>query len=168
VYDVAGTKWTTLQVALVAIAAVAMLAVHLLLRRTKLGKAMRATAADPELASSCGINVRRTTSITWTVSGLLLGLSGVALAINAAAFSPVSGDLFVFIVFAAAVVGGLGQPYGAMLGALIIGVTTEEMAVWSPGLKYVAAFALLVVMLLVRPGGLVQLGGRARKDAAQA
>jgi branched-subunit amino acid ABC-type transport system permease component len=159
-------SFTALQFTLIGIGVVGMFGVHLLLRRTQLGRAMRATAADASLASGVGINVRRNTTITWAVSGLFCGLGGVALAINTAAFSPTTGDGFVFIVFAAAVVGGLGQPYGAMLGGLVIGIATEEFAIYSPPLEYVMAFALLIAVLLFRPGGLVRIGGRARRDSA--
>lgn len=166
IINIAGMQFTSLQLALLAIGVAGMLGVHLLLRKTQLGKAMRATAADASLASGVGINVGRNTTITWALSGLFCGLGGVTLAINTAAFSSTTGDTFVFIVFAAAVVGGLGQPYGAMLGGLIIGIATELFAIYSPGLEYVMAFALLIVVLLVRPGGLVRIGGRPRKDTA--
>jgi branched-chain amino acid transport system permease protein/neutral amino acid transport system permease protein len=168
VYHVLGMVLTPTELILIAIAVVSMLAIHLLLRATQLGKAMRAASADRELAGGCGINVALMTSITWTLSGALAGLGGVALAINTAAFSPVSGDQFVFIVFAAAVVGGLGQPYGAMLGALAIGIVTEEFAIIDAPLKYVGAFVVLIAILVLRPGGLVQIGGRTRRDAVAA
>jgi branched-subunit amino acid ABC-type transport system permease component len=89
----------------------------------------------------------------------------VILAANTASFDFSTGDGFVFVVFAAAVVGGIGQPYGAMLGALVIGLATEEAAIVVPSLEYVVAFVLLVIVLLVRPGGILQLSGRQRKDA---
>jgi branched-subunit amino acid ABC-type transport system permease component len=168
VYHFLGMVLTPTELILIAVAVVAMLGIHFLLRATQVGKAMRAVSADRELASGCGINVRRMTSVTWALSGALAGLGGVALAINTAAFSPTSGDQFVFIVFAAAVVGGLGQPYGAMLGALAIGIVTEEFAIVDPSLKYVAAFVVLVAILILRPGGLVQIGGRSRRDAVAA
>ncbi len=168
VYHVLGMVLTPTELILIGIAVVSMLAIHFLLRATQLGKAMRAASADRELAGGCGINVALMTTITWTLSGALAGLGGVALAINTAAFSPVSGDQFVFIVFAAAVVGGLGQPYGAMLGALAIGIVTEEFAIIDAPLKYVGAFVVLIAILVLRPGGLVQIGGRTRRDAVAA
>lgn len=164
VYRFLGTDWTSLQFVLVGISIAAMLFVGLTMTKTKLGKAMRATAADPELAGSCGIKVRRSTTLTWALSGILCGLGGVALGISSASFSNLSGDDFLFVVFAAAVIGGLGNAYGAVLGALVIGITTEEVAIVSPGLQDVAAFAILAFMLLARPGGLIRLGGRVRAD----
>ena len=164
VYHVLGTDWTSLEVAIVAIALAGMLAVHVLLTRTKLGKAMRATAADADLAGSTGINVRRTRTIAWGISGVLCGVGGAVLTISTASFSANVGDHFVFVIFAAAVVGGIGLPYGAMLGAIIIGVTTEEVAIFIPSLQYVVAFAILVAVLLIRPSGILRTGGRQRND----
>jgi branched-subunit amino acid ABC-type transport system permease component len=168
VYHILGMDWTSLEIITVAIAVVAMLLVHILLTQTKLGKAMRATSADPDLAESSGINVRRTRTIAWAISGVLCGVGGAVLTINTASFSFGVGDHFVFVVFAAAVVGGIGLPYGAMLGALIIGVATEEAAIFIPSLQYVVAFALLVAVLLIRPSGILRVGGRQRNDAMAA
>jgi branched-subunit amino acid ABC-type transport system permease component len=164
IYRFLGMDWTSTQFVTVAIAVVALLAVHLLLSRTKLGKAMRATAADPELAEASGINVRRTRTVAWTLSGIFCGVGGALLAVSTASFDFSSGDSFVFVVFAAAIVGGIGQPYGAMLGALIIGLATSEVSIVLPSLEYVVAFVLLVAMLFVRPGGLIPAGGQQRGD----
>lgn len=164
VYHVLGMDWTSLQFTIVAIAVVGMVLVHLVLSRTRLGKAMRATAADPDLASSAGINIRQARTLAWAISGATAGVGGAILTVTTASFSFNVGDNFVFIVFAAAVVGGIGQPYGAMLGALIVGIATSEAAIVVPALQYVVAFVLLVVVLLVRPSGIIQVGGRARQD----
>lgn len=168
IYSLLGMEFTSLQFVLILIGVIGMVGVHLLLRRTQLGRAMRATAVDPTLASCVGINVRRIATVTWGVSGLFCGLGGVALAINTAAFQPTTGDTFAFVVFAAAVVGGLGQPYGAMLGGLLVGVLSQEFGMHWPALEYVAVFALLVVVLVVRPAGIVRFGGRTRRDVAAA
>jgi branched-subunit amino acid ABC-type transport system permease component len=168
VYHLLGMDWTGLELAIIAIGVAAMLVIHLLLSRTRLGKAMRATAADPELAGASGINVRGTRTVAWAISGVLCGLGGVVLAMNTASFSFGTGDTFEFVIFAAAVVGGIGQPYGAMLGALIVGIATEEAAIVAPSLQYVVAFVLLVGILLVRPAGIIQLSGRQRRDAVAA
>jgi branched-subunit amino acid ABC-type transport system permease component len=168
VYHDLGMDWTGLELAIIAIGVVGMLIIHVLLSRTKLGKAMRATAADPDLAGASGINVRGTRTAAWAISGVLCGLGGVVLAVNTGSFSFGTGDSFVFVIFAAAVVGGIGQPYGAMLGALIVGIATEEAAIVVPSLEYVVAFVLLVGILVVRPGGIIQLSGRQRKEAVAA
>jgi branched-subunit amino acid ABC-type transport system permease component len=153
---VAGMVFTTVQLAIIGIAVVAMLAVHVLLRHTKLGKAMRAAAADPELARNCGIATDRIVDLAWALSGALCGLAGVILVMNVTAFTDTTGSQFLIPIVAVAVLGGIGQPYGAMLGALIIGIASEvAAAVISPDYKDVVAFVILVVVLLARPQGIL-------------
>ncbi len=153
---------TTYQVVIIGVAIVAMVSLHLVLTRTTVGKAMRAMSDDSALASVSGIDTQRITMITWFISGFLAGLAGVALAVTTASFQPSFGDDFLFIIFAAVILGGIGQPYGAMLGALIIGLATEVSAVIFPAqYKGVVAFALLVIMLLARPQGLIPTRGKA-------
>ncbi len=153
---IAGMIFTTVQLAIIGIAVAAMLLIHLLLRYTKLGKAMRATATDPELARNCGIATDRVIDLTWALSGALCGLAGVILVMNVTAFTDTTGSQFLIPIVAVAVLGGIGQPYGAMLGALVIGITTEVAAtVFSPEYKDVVAFAILVVVLLARPQGIL-------------
>jgi branched-chain amino acid transport system permease protein/neutral amino acid transport system permease protein len=153
-----GMILTSTQLIIIGVAVAAMVALHLLLRYTRIGKAMRATAADAELARSCGIQTDRVTSVAWALSGALCGLGGVALALNLASFDFTFGNAFLLAIVAAAVFGSVGQPYGAMVGALVIGIVSEETAIISPSLKQVAAFAILVVILLVRPNGLWRSG----------
>jgi branched-chain amino acid transport system permease protein/neutral amino acid transport system permease protein len=153
---IAGMAFTTVQLAIIAIAAVAMLLIHLLLRYTKLGKAMRATAADPDLARNCGIATDRVIDLAWAISGALCGLAGVILVMNVTAFTDTTGAQFLIPIVAVAVLGGIGQPYGAMLGALVIGITTEvAAAIFSPEYKNVVAFVILVIVLLARPQGIL-------------
>jgi branched-chain amino acid transport system permease protein/neutral amino acid transport system permease protein len=152
---------TQAEVVIIILAVVVMLATHALLRYTKLGKAMRAMADDKELARGTGINVDLVTDVTWFVSGLLGGLAGVALGMDAGSFNEIVGANFLLVVVAAAVLGGSGKPYGAMIGAVAIGVIMEVSTVWIPSeYKEILALALLVLTVLVRPQGL--LGGRGR------
>jgi branched-chain amino acid transport system permease protein/neutral amino acid transport system permease protein len=153
---VAGMVFTTLQFAIIGIAIAAMLLIHLLLRYTKLGKAMRATASDPELARNCGIATDRVIDLAWAISGTLCGLAGVILVMNVTAFTDTTGAQFLIPIIAVAVLGGIGQPYGAMLGALVIGLASElAAAVISPDYKDVVAFVILVIVLLARPQGIL-------------
>ena len=153
---IAGMVFTTVQLAIIGIAVAAMLLIHLLLRYTKLGKAMRATATDPELARNCGIATDRVIDLTWALSGALCGLAGVVLVMNVTAFTDTTGSQFLIPIVAVAVLGGIGQPYGAMLGALVIGITSEvAAAVFSPQYKDVVAFVILVIVLLARPQGIL-------------
>jgi len=148
-------RLTTQQCAIIALSVMAMSALHALLRYTRLGKEMRATAANPELARTSGIQTARVTSIAWLISGLFCGAAGVTAAINLTAFDTTTGSTLLLVIVAAAVFGGVGQPYGAMLGAFVIGMATELAALVSPSLKDVIAFAILALMLLVRPNGLI-------------
>jgi branched-subunit amino acid ABC-type transport system permease component len=151
---------TTVQLVIIAISVVVMAAVHVMLRYSKLGKAMRATAANRQLARNCGIRTARVITITWALTGALCGLAGTIFAIDIGSFGPTSTDLFVVLILAAVFLGGPGHAYGAMLGAILIGVATEVSAAYiEPDYKYVIAFVALLAMLAVRPSGL--LGARA-------
>jgi branched-chain amino acid transport system permease protein/neutral amino acid transport system permease protein len=151
-----GLNLTGVQVAIIVLAVLVMAAVHGLLRYTKLGKAMRATAANRSLARNCGIRASRVITLTWAITGALCGLAGVVFAIDAGSFDATSTDIFLILILAAVFLGGPGQAYGAMLGALIIGLATEVSAVFIPAdYKYVVAFVVLLVMLGVRPTGLL-------------
>ena len=154
------------QAIIIVVAALLMLGLHLLLTMTTLGRAMRATAVNRTLARSCGIRTERVTTTAWFISGVLAGVAGVALAMTTAAFDFTLGSTFLIVMISAAVVGGVGQPYGAMVGGLLIGLATQiGAAFWNPVYSDVIAFVLLVLMLLVRPAGLLGLQAR-RQDVA--
>ena len=147
---------TGVQLVIIALALVTKAGVHALLRYTKLGKAMRATAANRNLARNCGIRTGRVITTTWALTGALCGLAGTIFAIDAGSFDATSTDVFLVLILAAVFLGGPGQPYGAMLGALVIGLATEVSAAFIPAdYKYVAAFVVLLIMLAVRPTGLL-------------
>jgi branched-chain amino acid transport system permease protein/neutral amino acid transport system permease protein len=155
-----GLILSAVQLAVIGLSVLVMAGTHVLLRYTKLGKAMRATAANKTLARNCGIRTGRVITITWAVTGALCGLAGVVFAMDAGSFGATSTDLFLVLILAAVFLGGPGLPYGAMLGAVVIGVATEVSAAYiTPSYKYVIAFVALLVMLGVRPSGL--LGARA-------
>ncbi len=145
---------TLSQIGIMVIAVLAMIGLHLLLTTTKFGKAMRATAAQPFLARACGITTRRMIDIAWALSGALCGMAGVALVMNTTTFQSTTGNDFLVVIIAAAMVGGVGQPYGAMAGALLIGLVTEVSAAFmDPAYKNVIAFLILVLVLILRPQG---------------
>ena len=147
---------TVSQLDIIGVAVVVMVVLHLLLARSSLGRAMRATAENTDLARACGIRTRRVTDLVWAISGLLCGMAGVALFMNTSAFQAASVDEFSVIVIAAAMLGGVGEAYGAMLGALVIGIGTELFAgLVSPSYKNALAFGVLVVVLMVRPRGIL-------------
>jgi len=156
-----GLILTTVQLVIIAISLVVIGASHVLLRHTKLGKAMRATAANRSLARNCGIRTNRVITLTWALTGALGGLAGTVFAIDIGSFGPTSTDLFLVLILAAVFLGGPGQAYGAMLGAVLIGLATEISAAYiQPDYKYVIAFVALLAVLAVRPAGL--LGARVR------
>jgi len=151
-----GLNLTGVQIVIIALSILVMGGVHGLLRYTKLGKAMRATAANQSLARNCGIRTGQVITITWALTGALCGLAGVVFAIDSGSFDATATDLFLVLILAAVFLGGPGQAYGAMLGALIIGLATEVSAAFIPAdYKYVVAFLVLLVMLGVRPAGLL-------------
>ena len=151
-----GLMLSTVQLVVIGLSLLVMAGTHVLLRYTRLGKAMRATAANQTLARNCGIRTGRVITATWAITGALCGLAGVVFAMDAGSFGATSTDLFLVLILAAVFLGGPGQAYGAMLGAVIIGLATEISAAYiTPDYKYVIAFVALLVMLGVRPTGLL-------------
>jgi len=151
-----GLVLSTVQLVVIGLSLLVMLATHVLLRYTRLGKAMRATAANKSLARNCGIRTGRVITATWAITGALCGLAGVVFAMDAGSFDATATDLFLVLILAAVFLGGPGQAYGAMLGAVVIGLATEISAAYiTPDYKYVIAFVALLVMLGVRPSGLL-------------
>lgn len=144
------------QVIVFLIGAAAMAAVHLLLTGTLFGRKMRATADNDALARLSGVSTARTIRNTWLVSGSIAGLAGVLLGVEQATMRPSSGFQFLLALFAAVLVGGIGNPYGAALGALIVGLGIEFGATYvSADYSMAAAFVALVATLLIRPSGLL-------------
>ncbi|MGB9183969.1 MAG: branched-chain amino acid ABC transporter permease [Solirubrobacteraceae bacterium] len=149
------------QLIVIAIGLVLMVAIHLLLTRTRLGKSMRAMSDSTTLAMTSGIDTRRITTITWFLTGILAGLAGSVLGITASSITPSFGETFLFVIFAAVIVGGVGSVYGAILGALMIGLVTEVSAVFiNASYKLDTAFVVLILVLLFRPSGLFARVGK--------
>ena len=144
-----------------------VVSVHILLTYTNLGKAMRATADNLELAKATGINTKRVTYAAWALScsfastaGILLGLIGV--------LSPTMGFNVILLIFAAVIVGGIGSPYGAVLGGLVIGLSQEmsvPLLIWlerpdvlhlehSTAYKVAIPFIVMIGVLIFRPWGI--------------
>lgn len=161
-FNIGPFLFTGQQLIIIGIAIVAMLALHILLTYTKLGKAMRAMSDNSTLARNCGIDTDMVTNFTWLLSGFLGGIAGIVLALNITSFQPAFGGDFLFVIFAAVILGGIGRPYGAMAGALVIGIVTEVSAVLlNSSYKNDAAFAILILVLLLRPQGIFSSEGKA-------
>jgi branched-chain amino acid transport system permease protein len=154
-----GVRVTPDQIFVMGLTAAAVVALHLFLTRTTLGRAMRATAENPALAMLIGIDVRAVVRWTWLVGGALAAVAGVFLGLTVQ-IRPSMGFDLLLPLFAAAILGGIGSPYGAVLGGLSIGLA-ESLSVPWVGSEYRQAVGFLVMLaaLLWRPQGL--LGERA-------
>lgn len=139
-----------------------VVALSYLLNRTRIGKAMRAVSDSPDLAHVTGIDVDQVMRATWIVGGACAMAAGVFLAMDIQLLETTMGFRMLLPMFAAAILGGIGKPYGAVIGGLVIGLAEELSAYpWigdapllSPGYKTGVAFAIMVIMLIVRPQGL--------------
>ncbi|MDI3339668.1 MAG: branched-chain amino acid ABC transporter permease [Sphaerobacter sp.] len=151
-----GPRVVTDQLFIIAMAVVLAAAVYVLLYRTTAGRAMRAMADNPDLARVSGINTEAVVRTTWIVSGGLIAVAGSLLALQSQ-LKPELGFLLLLPVFAAAILGGIGSPHGALLGGLVVGVVQEvavSVGILSPGYKFAIAFVILILVILVRPRGL--------------
>lgn len=146
---------------IIAGAALAALALHLLLTRSRAGRAMRAMADDPDLARITGVNVTQVIRLTWAVAAVLVAVAGVFLGIDTQ-LTPGMGFNVLLASFAAAILGGIGRPWGAALGGLLLGMAEELSSfplidgapLLQPAYKTGVAFAVLVLTLILRPQGL--------------
>lgn len=160
-------KWGELRIlpieAGIAVASlVVILAVHLILRHSRIGIEMRAVADNPALARTGGINPRRVNIATWSIALAVAGLAGVLLGAKTAIFPDMGWNLLL-PAFAAAVVGGLGSPYGAIAAGLLIGIAQNVATLWiADPYKIAFAFVILIVTLLFKPNGLTGKGSVAR------
>ena len=139
---------------------VVLVLVALMLQRTKIGKAMRAVSDNRDLAASSGIDVNRVILVVWMMGGALATLGGVLLGLS----DQVQWDMgfrLLLLMFAGVTLGGLGTAYGALVGSVIVGVFVQMSTLVIPDdMKYVGGLLLLIVILVIRPQGI--LGSRAR------
>jgi branched-subunit amino acid ABC-type transport system permease component len=153
---IAGMLFTVSQLVVILLGFALVLGVDLALRLTSLGRDFRAIADDRELARVKGVRDGLITNIAWWGSGFLGGLAGVSIALIQVSFSTKSDQGYFVLVVAAAFLGGAGKAYGALLGALLVGISTEIAAIWiSPNLTSLIAFVALVVVIVVRPDGIL-------------
>lgn len=142
------------QLLVVGLAAIAILALHYLLQYTKVGKAMRAVADDIDLARVSGIDVERVVLWTWIIAGTLTALGGCMYGLTTG-LRPNMGWFLILPMFASVTLGGIGNPYGAIAAALIIGISQEMSTPWlGSQYKLAVALSLMIVVLLIRPKGL--------------
>ena len=138
----------------VGLAIAAIIALHLILQNTKIGKAMRAVADNIDLARVSGINVEQVVLWTWVITGILTAFAGGMYGLIAVV-RPNMGWFLILPMFASVILGGIGNPYGAIAGAFIIGIA-QELSVPLLGSEYKlgVALAIMIVILFVRPQGL--------------
>lgn len=152
--DVGGVKIAYYRLIVVGITIVAIIALHLILQNTKIGKAMRAVADNIDLARVSGINVEQVVLFTWIITAVLTSIGGGLYGLITAV-RPNMGWFLVLPMFASVILGGIGNPYGAIAGGLIIGVV-QELSVPLLGSEYKLGVALIImiVILLIRPQGI--------------
>jgi branched-chain amino acid transport system permease protein len=155
-WDVGGVSVSSIDVIVVVSAVAMMVVVDQFVRRSKLGKGIRATAQDPETASMMGVNPQRTIQMTFLIGGLMAGVAAFLYMLKIETTKFDVGFLLGVKAFTAAVLGGIGNLRGALLGGLVLGVAeTWGSAIFGTEWRHVVAFVLLVVILLFRPTGLL-------------
>jgi len=156
-HDLGLISVSTPDIVSICICVLALGAVGFFLMRTRLGRATRAVSDNPALASATGISVNRVIRIVWMMAGALAALAGPLLALRYDAFNYQLGADILLLMFAAVTLGGLGHPFGALVGALVIGVIAQltEAYAPTPDLKYAVVLAILIITLLVRPQGIL-------------
>jgi len=142
------------QLPVLALTLAAILGLHYLLQKTKIGKAMRAVADDIDLARVSGINVEQVVIWTWIIAATLTALGGGMYGLITAV-RPNMGWFLILPIFAAVILGGIGNPYGAIAGAVVVGIAQEVSTFWlPPEYKLGVALFVMVLVLLIRPQGL--------------
>ncbi|MGB9113123.1 MAG: branched-chain amino acid ABC transporter permease [Acidimicrobiales bacterium] len=153
-------RFTKVQLVLVIVAFAVFVLLDLFLRLTRLGVALRATAVDPDLARASGIATNQIVTAAWLLSGFLCGLAGGVFMVNILTISAFTGDSLLSLVIVAALMGTAGSVRGAVLAALVIGITTQVVSVaGASSYDTAVAYGFLALVLLARPrtlqGGLV-------------
>jgi len=148
------------QLILLIVAIVALLSVALMLRRTSLGRQMRALADNFDLAETTGIDTGRIVIVTWILAAGLAGLAGVLVVASTGSLTPNTGFQLLLAMFAAVILGGIGNAFGALAGGLVLGLSQEwSTLLFASQWKIAISFAVLIHVLVLRPQGIF---GRAR------
>ncbi|MGH2493109.1 MAG: branched-chain amino acid ABC transporter permease, partial [Ktedonobacteraceae bacterium] len=147
--------WTPTEIEIIISALCITAALYVIITFTKFGKALRAVFQNRDLARVTGINARLVGAATWFLAGLVAGYAGFILAESVGTFNPYFGFSFFLITLTAAVAGGLGKPFSTMAGAVIVGIALEFTGGYiSASYELAFAFAILAIIILVRPRGL--------------
>ncbi|MGD9571464.1 MAG: branched-chain amino acid ABC transporter permease [Thermoleophilia bacterium] len=145
---------TAIQVTVIATAGIVLLLVAAMLKSTLMGKTMRALSDSFDLAEVSGVNTKRVVTYTWLLAGSLAGLAGVLAAVYTT-LTPNLGWFLLLSIFAAVVLGGIGNAYGALVGGLVLGLVQEwSTMIVEPTYKEAVGFVVLILVLLARPQGI--------------
>ena len=155
-FDVAGVSISVLVVVIAGVAALMMWGLHHLVQRTTLGRAIRAVAEDREMAAIMGVNVWRVVATTFFLGSALGGAAGVLVGFYYTQIDFFMGYSAGLKAFTAAVLGGIGNIRGAMLGGLVLGIVESLATTFiNPAFKDAIAFGVLILVLVFRPGGIL-------------
>lgn len=149
-------RLSVIDVISMAISLVILVVFSIWIQRSRLGRATRAVSDNPGLAAASGINVDGVIRSVWIISSILAATSGILWAYFRPGVRWDMGTSILLLMFAAITLGGLGTAFGALIGSIIIGLLVEVSTLWLPSdLKYVGALGALIVILLVRPQGIL-------------
>ena len=150
-----GLKLKADQLLIVGLTLAMAVALYVLLHRTRLGTAMRATADNAPLAEASGIDTERVRVATWVIAAAMTAVAGVMFAVQSQLRFDAGFEFLLLPMFAAVILGGIGNPWGALVGGLIVGISQEVSTEWiNTGFKPGVPFLLLILILIVRPRGI--------------
>ncbi|MGI9016044.1 MAG: ABC transporter permease subunit [Euzebya sp.] len=153
--SVLGIRIVPRDLAIIGLSFFVLIAVGLMLQRTKIGKALRAVSDNKDLAESSGINVDAVIRFVWLLGGGLAAFGGVLLG-STEQVNVNMGFNLLLLMFAGVILGGIGTAYGAMVGSLVVGIISQVSTVFfSVQLKFVWALLILIIVLLIKPQGLL-------------
>jgi branched-chain amino acid transport system permease protein len=155
VVNIFGARVLTINLIIIVTAVVLITATVMLVQRTSFGRALRAVAFSPASVQVMGINPQYVTGMTMLVSGALAGVAGVLVAVQQLGIEAHSGDLFILKGFAVVILGGAGSIIGTAVGALLLAAAETLTVVYvGSGYRDLVAFAVIIAVLLLKPGGL--------------
>jgi neutral amino acid transport system permease protein len=164
-YEFGGASISFGELVIIVLATASILGLQGFLTFTRMGRWLRASASNPELAAVRGVPVRLVSSVVWFISSALAAMAGIMLGVLGTVNTEL-GWANILVILAAAVLGGLGSILGVMASAFLLGLVMDLSALWIPtSYRSIIAFGLLIAVLLIRPEGLFSVGRRAESIA---
>ncbi|MGH9088870.1 MAG: branched-chain amino acid ABC transporter permease [Acidimicrobiales bacterium] len=159
IFSIGSQQVSLYQVISILVAIGCMLILEAFLHFTRVGRSMRAVSDNQGLAVACGLNTSLVTDIAWAISGLFGGIAGVVLAIQVHAFTIGLGNGYLYLIYPAVVIGGIGSPSGGLVAGLLVGVVAALGSLYVPAEVSIAViFAVMVAIVMLRPSGLLGTG----------